>query len=179
MSFSYEDDDFDLGLDLGNIEPAQDFSPIPAGTYNLIPVEFVLKDTKDGTGKYINARFDVADGQYAGKPIFEKINTNNRSETAVSIGKKTLVSLLSAVGINTNQPTTMGLIRSTIGKRVSAKVAVEQDKSGQYAAQNRIKAILPASNSPAPQASPRQQQRAPVTVPPQPATNGERAPWER
>jgi hypothetical protein len=179
MSFSYEDDDFDLGLDLGSVEPAQDFSPIPAGTYNLIPVEFTLNDTKDGTGKVVKARFEVADGQYAGKPIFENINIQNRSETAVSIGKKTLSSLLSAVGINVNQPTTMGLIRSTIGKRVAANVAVEQDKTGQYAAQNRIKAILPASNAPAQQSPQRQQQRPPVTAPPQPATNGARAPWER
>jgi hypothetical protein len=178
MSFSYADDDFDLGLDLGSVEPAQDFSPIPAGTYNVVPVEFTLNDTKDGAGKVVKARFEVADGQYAGKPIFENINIQNRSETAVSIGKKTLSSLLSAVGINVNQPTTMGLIRSTIGKRVAAKVAVEQDKTGQYAAQNRIKAILPASNAPAQQAAPRPQQRTPAPVP-QPQTNKGPPVWGR
>jgi hypothetical protein len=179
MSFTYEDDDFDLGLDLSTAEVAQDFQPIPAGTYNVVPVEFTLTDTKDGTGKYIKARFDISDGPHANRVLFENINIQNRNETAVSIGKKTIASLLGAVGINTNQPTTMGLIRSTIGKRVAAKVAVEQDKSGQYAAQNRIKAILPASNAQAQQAAPRQQQRAPVTAPPQPQTNGARAPWER
>jgi hypothetical protein len=179
MSFSYEDDDFDLGLDLGSVEPAQDFSPIPAGTYNVVPVEFTLTDTKENGGKYIKARFDVSDGPYANRVIWENINIQNRNETAVSIGKKTIASLLGAVGINTKQPTTMGLIRSTIGKRVAAKVAVEQDKTGKYGDQNRIKAILPVSNAPAPQASPRQQQRPPVTAPTQQQTNGARAPWER
>jgi hypothetical protein len=178
MSFSYEDDDFDLGLDLGSIEPAQDFSPIPAGTYNVVPVEFTLTDTKDGTGKYIKARFDIADGQYANRVLWENINIINRNETAVSIGKKTIASLLGAVGINVNQPTTMGLIRSTIGKRVAARVSLDKDKSGQYADQNRIKAILPASNAPTPQAAPRQQQRQPAPAQ-QPQTNGARAPWER
>jgi hypothetical protein len=179
MSFSYEDDDFDLGLDLSTTEVSQDFQPIPAGTYNVVPVEFTLTDTKENGGKYIKARFDVSDGPYANRVLWENINIINRNETAVSIGKKTIASLLGAVGINTNQPTTMGLIRSTIGKRVAAKVAVEQDKTGQYGDQNRIKAILPARNAPAPQAAPRQQQRALVTAPPQPAMNGARAPWER
>jgi hypothetical protein len=150
-----------------------------------VPVEFTLTDTKESGGKYIKARFDVADGPYANRVLWENINIINRNETAVSIGKKTIASLLGAVGINTNQPTTMGLIRSTIGKRVAAKVAVEQDKSGQYAAQNRIKAILPASNAPAPArnvAPMRPALGAPIqatVTAPKPQTNGARAPWER
>lgn len=90
------------GFDASKVEPA-DFGVLPAGEYQACIVNSELKDTKDGSGNYLNLEIQVTNGQYQNRRLFEKLNLKNKNDTAVRIAKATLSSICRAVGVLTPQ----------------------------------------------------------------------------
>lgn len=72
------------------------FEPIPAANYTLILVDSEMKETKQGTGHYINVQFEVVAPAFAGRKLFAKYNIDNPSPEAVSIGLGQLKALCNA-----------------------------------------------------------------------------------
>jgi len=89
------------GFDASKVEPAGDFSPIPAGEYTAIIESSEMVDTKAGTGKFLKLVFKVAEGEYKGKSLFARLNLQNPNEVAVRIAKAELSSICRAVGVMT------------------------------------------------------------------------------
>lgn len=170
------------------VEPTEEFKPIPAGEYDLLIEKVELKPTKAGTGSYLNLQLKVQGGQFANRVVFDMITYENPNPQAVEIGHRKLSGLCRAANIV--QLTDTGML---VNRIVTGKVAVREDKSGQYDPQNEVKmyksaagATQPAGGA-APQGNTQQtqqqqqtttQQQTQTQQEPQGTTAGEEdAPW--
>ena len=134
-----------LDFDATKVEPMNDFSPIPTGEYTAVITASDMKDTKSGSGKYLQLTYQIVDGEYKNRLIFENINLINRNEVAVKIAQKTLSSICHAVGVL--HPKDSNELHD---KPLMIKVGI-RPASGEYGEQNIIKARGPLkSSSPSP-----------------------------
>ena len=115
------------------------FELIPPGWYEATITATELKDTKDGSGKYIKVRYDIAGPTHAGRCVFGNLNIRNSSAKAEEIGRGQLAALCRCIGITDTLQDTDQLV----GGGVQVKLAIRSDKSGQYEDQNEIKAFKP------------------------------------
>jgi hypothetical protein len=88
-----------LNFDASQVEPDAGFETIPAGWYNVMVDQSEIKPTKAGDGHYLEVRYNVIDGQYKGRKLFDRFNIRNSNPTAQEIGYKQLSALAHAVGI--------------------------------------------------------------------------------
>lgn len=80
-------------LDLTNVEEVS-FDLLPTGEYPVRVVEAEIKDTKAGTGQYINVQLEVIGDSYTGRKLFHAFNIKNPNAKAVQIGLGQLKSML-------------------------------------------------------------------------------------
>ncbi|HBG28369.1 MAG TPA: hypothetical protein DDX75_14880, partial [Phycisphaerales bacterium] len=66
-----------------NVEPADDFEPIPGGEYTAVIVNSEMKPTKDGKGNYLELQFEIIDGEYKGRLLWSRLCLENHNDTAV------------------------------------------------------------------------------------------------
>lgn len=133
--------------------PAQDFAPIPDGFYTADVKAAELKDTKDGTGQYINLQFSITGPTHAGRVVFSIVNIKNNNPKAEEIGLRQLKELRVACGIATLRDTD-----ELIGHTV--KIKVKTQKSEEYGDKNVVVAFqsvnasgMPSAGSATPAAS--------------------------
>lgn len=88
-----------LNFDATQVEPDTGFDTVPAGWYNVMMDESDLKPTKDGAGTYLQARFNVMDGQYRGRKLFARLNIRNSNAQAQEIALRQLSAIGHAVGV--------------------------------------------------------------------------------
>lgn len=89
-----------LAFDASKVAPATGTpDPIPTAWYNAAMDESEMKATKDGTGAYLNARFNILDGQYQGRKVYALLNLKNLNPTAVEIAYKELSAICHAAGV--------------------------------------------------------------------------------
>lgn len=94
-----------LSFDASSVEPADnDFTPLPVGDYKVVISASEIKETNSNPGnKYLKFTFDVIDGKYKGRKIFENLNlwrANNtdKDKTTIRIANQKLSGLCRAVG---------------------------------------------------------------------------------
>jgi hypothetical protein len=87
------------GFNANEIEPSADFDPLPAGKYLAAITESEMKDTKAGTGQYLQLTFQVLDGPYKGRFLWARLNLNNPNATVVKIARAELSAVCRAVGV--------------------------------------------------------------------------------
>lgn len=114
--------------------PESNYDPLPAGWYSATISEAEIKDTKQGNGKYISARFKIDGPTHEGRIVFLMLNIRNANPKAEEIGRRQLGDLLRALGIKTLSDTDQ-----LLGKSCAIKLAIE-DKQDGYEAKNTIKA---------------------------------------
>ena len=146
-----------------------DFTPLPAGDYNVTIHDAEIKQTKSGTGQYINLKFHVDGPTHTGRFLFGALNIKNDSAQAEQIGRGQLGSILRAIGIESLEDTDQ-----LCGGSLVAKVVVKP-ASGQYKEGNEIKAYKSAGDAPA--TAP----RAPAPAKPTPSAAPAKAapPWAK
>jgi len=133
-----------------------DFEPMPEGEYVLKLLSLELKETRNGTGKYLDFCFSVDQGFYENRRIWIKFNVVNESRGAVNFALKNLKSLFEAaqMGINSFDLDDQGsaLIRLVMSKErlVKAQVVIQPENNG-YKAKNDV---APYSWSPVAPAKP-------------------------
>jgi hypothetical protein len=133
------DEDYDFGIDGRDIDETDNYTPFPAGRYRLMATRVQLKNTRNGAGKMVAVEFQVAEGQHQGRKVFENYNLQHHNHQTVEIAQKQVKQWLIACGRDANQRLTMNLLRGLEGVEFAAHVGIEQDRSGQYPDQNRIK----------------------------------------
>lgn len=72
-----------------------DFVP---GNYTVKVEDADVRDTKSGTGQYINVRFSIVGSDSHGLNFFELFNIKNDNAKAVSIGLNALKAMLTSAG---------------------------------------------------------------------------------
>jgi hypothetical protein len=75
------------------------FDPLPPGDYAIIITSSEAKDTKAGTGQYIELTLQVTEGEYAGRRIWERLNIHNQSKQAEDIARAQLNGIAQACGV--------------------------------------------------------------------------------
>lgn len=155
-----------------DVEPADDFTPIPAGEYLMQIIDSDMKPTRDGTGQYLELTLQIIDGQYKGRLCWDRLNLVNKSQKAVEIAQRTLSAICRAVGVPSVQDSAQLHNKPLIGK------VKYVDAQGQYDAKNEMKAYKPASAAPATPAQAAQPAPAQSAAPAQPAAPASsRPPW--
>jgi hypothetical protein len=145
-------------FEVSNLPAADSFEPIPEGRYIASIEKVDIRDTKSGTGSYLNIQWKVTGPEYAGRVIFDMINHRNQSVKAQEIGLRQLSGLLAATGIKRLEDTDQ-----LIGLSAEIKVVIEE--SAGFDPSNRVKSYKAIAGSPLP--------------PPAEAPQEKRAPWQR
>lgn len=73
--------------------------PVPAGWYNVMIDQSEEKPAGSGNGSYLELRFNVLDGQYAGRKLFHRLNLKNQNAQAVEIAFGQLSAICHAVNV--------------------------------------------------------------------------------
>jgi hypothetical protein len=135
-----------INFNVNDLPDGQDFSPVPAGNYDVTIDTVEIKTTKNGDGQYFKIQLKLD----SGRVVFANINFKNPSSTAEEIGRGQLKSVLQALKIQTLKDTDQ-----LIGGRLNVTLAVKP-ASGEYSASNEVKSYRPADvyTMPAPKVAP-------------------------
>ena len=135
MQFSFDATGIDMSDD-------RSFEPLPKGKYTAMVVESTVKDTKAGTGKYIELVCQVLDGAHVNRKIWHRLNIVNPNPQAENIGRKDLAVLMSNLGL----PPQMGDTQELHGKPFVMGLKISQ-RDG-YEPSNDVSFTGPATNQP-------------------------------
>jgi len=109
------------------------FEPLPEGSYTAHIIQSDMKETRAGTGQYLELRIQILDEPYTGRLVFERLNLINPNETAVTIAQRTLADLCNAVGVSELEDS-----EELHGKEFQVKLAI-QEGQGDYPPSNVVK----------------------------------------
>lgn len=87
------------GFDANQVEPNSGYDPVPAGKYLAVVTTSEMKETKAGTGKYLELRLQILEGEYAGRIVWSRLNLFNPNATAVQIAQADLSAICRAVEV--------------------------------------------------------------------------------
>ena len=136
MQFSFDASGIDTSDDRGG------FEPLPQGKYNAMVIESAVKDTKAGTGQYLELVCQVLDGAHVNRKIWHRLNIVNPNPVAENIGRKDLAVLM----INLGLPPQMVDTQELHGKPFVMGLKISQ-RDG-YEPSNDVSFTAPASNQP-------------------------------
>ena len=148
-----------FSFDASSIAPATSFAPVPAGNYISQIIDSSIGATKDMTGQILKLTFEIIDGEFKGRKIWNNLNIQNKNPDT----QKYAQADLSAICRATNQ---IKLEDTASLHNIPLKIKVSiREASGGYEAQNQIKGFDSASggftSQPAPsQAAPGMTQAA-------------------
>ncbi len=147
-----------IQMDANVQESTGEFTVIPAGKYRACLVSDQLRDNSAGTGKILEVKIQIMEGQFAGEVLTDYINITNASPKAQAIGQGTLKRICNLCGVPYPPQDTAGLM----GKPLGIDVKVEKftsNTTGKELDSNKIRAYGPV---PTQQTQPTTQQAAPV-----------------
>ena len=157
----------DLGqtFDANSVEPAQEYTAIPAGKYRAVILKSEWKSTKKG-GRYLEFVIEILDPKYKGRRVWERLNLKNESQVAVDIANATLSSICRATGVmRANDSSQLHGIPFIVGLKVKEYNGNTRNEPSGYESVESASAA-PQANSPAPWEQP---VPAPAQQPVQPA----------
>lgn len=131
-----------INFNASKYEPAQEIGAVPPGEYSVQAIDSEMSPTRDGKGERLSFTYQIQEGEYKGRHIFDGFNMKNASEKAVEISMRQLTALCHAVGFTDLVPDSSMLH----GKPFIVKVGVRAAQ-GQYEAQNIVKAYKKADGT--------------------------------
>ena len=78
--------------------PDSKFDALPEGEYRALITESEVKPTKAKDGSLINLKWQILDGPYKNRTVFDRVNWKNSNPTAQTIGRQQLKKIAKAVG---------------------------------------------------------------------------------
>ncbi len=90
-----------LNFNASEVEPSAGFEVIPAGKYNAVISDSEMKETRSGTGKYLQLEFEVIDGEYRNRKLWSRLNLENPNPDAVRMARADLSAICRAVNVLT------------------------------------------------------------------------------
>lgn len=87
------------GFNAHEVEPNAVFDPLPAGKYLAAITASELKPTKSGDGSYLELTFEVLEGEFRGRKVWDRLCTNHPNPTTVKIARSNLSAICRAVGM--------------------------------------------------------------------------------
>lgn len=96
-----------LNFNARTVDPSSGFDPLPAGWYNARIVESEIKPTNAGDGAMLAVQYEIIDGQYSNRRVFQNFNIENKNPVAVKIAYEQLSALSYCCGVLDVQDSTM------------------------------------------------------------------------
>jgi len=90
-----------LNFNANEVEPSKEFDPIPAGKYIAVITDSEIKETRAGTGRYLQLEFEITDGEFAGRKLWARLNIENQNAEAVRLARADLSAICRAVNVLT------------------------------------------------------------------------------
>jgi hypothetical protein len=122
-----------FNFDASQIAPQASTGPLPAGVYLAHIVESDVQPLKSGNGEGLKLTFEIIDGQFKGRKVYENLNIRHTSEDTQRIAQSQLSALCHAVNV-IKLMDTAALHFKPVRINVTVREAV-----GQYKASNNIK----------------------------------------
>lgn len=116
-------------FDVTKTEVKNDYQALPEGDYLVVSDTAVVKETKDGTGKFLAVTYKVLDGPYQGRLFFHNFNFANKSEKAVEIAMQELKKWFRACGLPDDKMAIKSA-DSVLGLSCIVKLGVKTDDYG-------------------------------------------------
>lgn len=123
---------------------SKSFEPLPRGLYSAMITESAIKQTKRGDGEYLALTFEIVDGKYAGRRLWQNLNLSNPSKQAEDIAREELNNICAAIGIP------KGTKLSNTEQLHDVLVKVDVGLDAKDPTRNRIFAYAAGSSSPTP-----------------------------
>jgi len=89
----------ELNFDATQVEPTSEFEILPDGDYPAVLIDSEWKGTKSGGGRYLQLTWEVLDGEFKGRLLWDRLNLENKNDTAVKIAQASLSAVCRAVGV--------------------------------------------------------------------------------
>lgn len=89
---------FPQTFDASAVEPITPFEILPPGKYLTQIVASEMRPTKNGMGQYLFLEFDVLEGEYVGRKLFDRLNLVNQNPDTAQMAQRTLSALCRAAG---------------------------------------------------------------------------------
>lgn len=109
---------------------------LPAGEYIVQAIEASYEPNSKNTGKILKITYEVLDGHFKGRKIFENLNLENPNKQAEEISRRSLNSLCLAIGLKELQSPSQ-ILRTPLTVKLNFK------KDEKYGDRNEIKKHLP------------------------------------
>lgn len=130
-----------FNFDASTVAPTASFAPIPAGMYLAHITDSDLVPTKDGSGNMLKLTFEILDGQFKGRKIWNKLNVQNQNQDTMKWALADLSAICHATGnIKLQDSAALHF------KPLKIKVVIGEAK-GVYEARNNIKGYESASGA--------------------------------
>jgi uncharacterized protein DUF669 len=176
--------DFELPevFDPSQYEGTADFVPIPPGWQSAQIVEASRKEAlSNSSSTYVFAVFEIIEGAYKGRKIFQNVTLTNQNQQAVEIGQRLLTDICNALKIGP-----LKNLEVLQYKPMKVRVGIKRDKDGVYPDRNQITQVRPYDFVPKRGGgttlvtAPSRQPGSAATSPPSaPVTPGGSAPWRQ
>lgn len=122
-----------LDFNAEEYEPMGSFEPIPVGEYLVVISDSEIKDNNNKDGKYLQLVYDVVEGDYQGRKLFDRLNLVNKNETAQKIAQQALSAICRSIGVMHPKDT-----EELHDKPFIVKVAI-RPATKEYQASNQVK----------------------------------------
>lgn len=165
-----------LAFNATQVQPQASFDPIPAGKYICQIVESEIKSTKAGTGQQLVLTWEVLEGDFKGRKVWDRLNISNPNKQAEQISQAALSAICHAAGV-------LQLQDSAQLHNKPMRIRVNIKKSEGYEPSNEVKGYEAITGNAAPafsapgfqQQSPQQQAAPAANTPPWAAAAGRAA----
>jgi hypothetical protein len=84
-------------FDANTVDTRKEFEALAPGEYPVVITKSGMEPAKSG-GAFLKLELQVIDGPAKGRVLFDRLNLQNKNETAVRIARETLSSICHAVG---------------------------------------------------------------------------------
>jgi hypothetical protein len=130
-----DDFDFDAVAEAKQAQRRSD-EPVPAGWYKATIGSAKVKTTKNGSGRYVEVKFEIQHSEYDGHQVYKRLMFESNSPKAQDIGRRQIGEIAGAIGLET-----MRSPRLLVGGVLQIDVTVEEYEGKQN---NGVKGWKPA-----------------------------------
>ena len=118
---------------------------LPVGEYSAQIIEANVLQPKSRDGYYLALTWKIAEGEFEGRELWDRITYTHSNEQAQTIGRKTLKDLCVALDVNEQ----INDAEVFLFKLARIRLGIEKDKQGLYPDKNKVSRILPLEPRPA------------------------------
>lgn len=134
-------------FDATSVDPSEEWTLLPDAEYVAMITESEMKETNDGTGRYLKLKFQISDGEYSGRILFANLNIQNRNEKAVEIALRDLSAICHAVNkLNIQNSEELHDLPMVVKVKIRP-ARVDKATGNEYPASNEIKAFKKIGSS--------------------------------